>query len=113
MSVIDEELFQKRCKQNKSYLVYLLSECELGTEGWSGWMYYAVAHGFTDEEIYNDWVEQCKTIYGVDLSKDLKCRNGKWYCYYYELAKNELPSSVYGDSQPLFIEKCYKKHINY
>ena len=64
-----------------------------------------------DEEIYNDWIEQCKLIYGVDLSDDLKCMNGKWYCYY-ELAKNELPSSVYGDSQPLCIEKCYRKHTD-
>ena len=109
--IINEELFQKRCKQG-AYLVYLLSSCEMGSEGLSGWMYYAVAHGSTDEEIYNDWVEQCKVIYGVDLSEDLECLNGKWYCCYYELVKNELPSAVYGDSQPLLIEKCYRKHID-
>ena len=109
--IINEELFKKRCKQGKAYLVYLLSDCEMGSEGLSGWMYYAVAHGSTDEEIYNDWVEQCKVIYGVDMSEDLECINGKWYCYY-ELVKNELPSTVYGDSQPLFIEKCYSKHID-
>ena len=109
--IINEELFQKRCKQRKSYLVYLVTECEMGSEGWSGWSYYAIAHGDTDEEIYNDWIEQCKILYGVDLSNDLKCVNGKWYCYY-ELAKNELPSSVYGDSQPLCIEKCYRKHVD-
>ena len=108
--IINEELFQKRCKQG-AYLVYLLSDCEMGSEGLSGWMYYAVAHGSTDEEIYNDWVEQCKVIYGVDLSENLECINGKWFCYY-ELVKNELPSCVYGNSQPLYIEKCYSKHID-
>jgi hypothetical protein len=83
----------------------------MGSEGWSGWDYYAVAHGSTDEEIYQDWVEQCKMIYGVDLSEDLKCVNGKWYCRY-ELVKSELPNSVYGHAQPIYIEKSYKKHIN-
>ena len=83
----------------------------MGSEGWSGWGYYAIAHGDTDEEIYNDWIEQCKILYGVDLSKDLRCMNGNWYCYY-ELAKNELPSSVYGDSKPLCIETCYRKHVD-
>lgn len=107
--VINEGLFQKRCKQRKSYLVYLVTSCEMGSEGWSGWDYYAVAHGSTEEEIYNDWIEQCKIIYGVDLSEDLKCVNGKWFCHY-ELAKNELPSSVYGDAQPIYIEESYKKH---
>ena len=109
--ILNEELFQKRLRQRKSYLVYLINTCEMGSEGWSGWSYYAVAHGETDEEIYNDWVEQCKTIYGVDLSEDLKYHNGKWFCYY-ELAKNELPISVYGHSQPIFVEACYRKHID-
>lgn len=109
--IINEELFQKRCKQRKVYLVYLVTTCETGSEGWSGWDYYAVAHGDTDEEIYNDWIDQVKVIYGVDLSKDLQCRNGKWYCYY-ELVKNELPTSIYGHSLPLFIEKSYEKHIS-
>lgn len=108
--IINEKLFQKRCKQRKVYLVYLVNPCEMGFEGWSGWQYYAVAHGDTDEEIYNDWIEQVKIIYGADLSEDLKCVNGKWRCYY-ELAKNELPTSVYGHSQQLIIEKCYEKHL--
>lgn len=41
--------------------------------------------------------------------RDLKCVNGKWFCHY-ELAKNELPSSVYGDAQPIYIEESYRKH---
>ena len=109
--VINEDLFQKRCKQKKSYLVYLVTSCEMGSEGWSGWSYYAVAHGDTDEEIYNEWIEQCKIIYRVDLTGDLRCVDGKWYCRY-ELIKNELPNSVYGDAQPIYIEKSYRKHLN-
>lgn len=44
-------------------------------------MYYAVAEGNTDEEIYNNWLENVKKIYDVDLSKDLRCDNGYWSCY--------------------------------
>lgn len=95
--------------KKKTWLVYLVSSCEMGSEGWSGWAYYAVAQGDTDEEIYNNWLENVKKIYDVDLSKDLKCHNGYWSCYY-PLAKNELPTSVYGDSQPLFVEAQYRKH---
>ena len=94
----------------KTWLVYLLSDCEMGSEGWSGWMYYCVAFWNTDEEIYNNWVENVKKIYGNDLSSDLKCNNGHWSCYY-ELCKNELPTQVYGHSEELNVEKCYRGHI--
>lgn len=115
--ILNEELFQKRNKQ-KTWLVYLIDGCEMGSEGWSGWSYYAVAHGDTDEEIYNDWLEQVKIIYGVDLSKDLEhsvgtYQNGESYDYwscYYPLAKNELPTSVYGNSKELTIDKKYDEH---
>jgi hypothetical protein len=83
----------------------------MGSEGWSGWQYYSVAFGDTDEEIYNNWVKNVKKIYDVDLSKDLKCRDGYWYCYY-PIHKCELPTSVYGNSEPINIEKCYSKHID-
>ncbi len=94
----------------KIWLVYLLAPCEQGSEGLSGWQYYSVALGNTDEEIYNNWVENVKEIYSVDLSEDLRCTNGYWSCYY-PLYKNELPTLIYGDSLPLFIEKQYKKHL--
>lgn len=95
----------------KTWLVYLLSSCELGSEGWSGWLYYSVARGNTDEEIYHDWIKNVKAIYDVDLSKDLKCYDGFWSCYY-PLVKNELPTSIYGDSQQLYIEKSFRSHID-
>lgn len=91
------------------YLVYLITSCEMGSEGWSGWMYYSVAYGFTEEEIYNDWVKNVKLIYGVDLSGDLKCNNGVWSCYY-PLAKNILPTEVYGNALPLKVEENFERH---
>lgn len=118
MPIINEDLWIKRAKQ-KSFLVYLVSDCEMGSEGWSGWMYYAICHGDTEEDLYADWIEQCKNIYGVDLSKDIKHHTGLnedgteydyWTCYY-QLAKNELPDNVYGRSEPLVIEKCFAKHV--
>lgn len=95
--------------RKKTWLVYLVSSCEQGSEGFSGWMYHSVAFGNTDEEIYNNWVENVKKIYDVDLSEDLRCMNGYWSCYY-PLHKNELKTSVYGDSQPLLVEAQYRKH---
>jgi len=107
-----EQESEKMQKANpQPWLVYLVSSCEMGSEGWSGWCYYCVAFGDTDEEIYNNWVENVKLIYGVDLSNDLKEHNGYWSCYY-PIYKNQLPTSVYGDSQPLLIEKCFRKHIS-
>lgn len=96
-------------ENKKTWLVYLLVPPEMGSEGWSGWSYYCIAKGNTDEEIYHDWVNNVKKIYDVDLSEDL-CQNssGTWSCYYL-LAKNELPTSVYGVSEPLKIEKCYQR----
>lgn len=89
----------------KIWLVYLLDKCDIGSEGWSGWSYYCIAEGNTDEEIYKDWLKNVKAIYGVDLSKHLRQQeDGRWTCYY-DLAKNELPTSVYGVSKPLLIEK--------
>ena len=40
----------------------MLTSCEQGSEGWSGWDYHSVALGDTDEEIYNSWVENVKEI---------------------------------------------------
>jgi hypothetical protein len=102
----------KKMYGKKTWLVYLLSCCEMGTEGYSGWMYHSVAFGDTDEEIYNNWIENVKKIYDVDLSKDLKCVDGHWHCHYYPLHKNELKTSVYGHSEPLFIDACYQKYNN-
>lgn len=95
--------------RKKTWLVYLVSSCETGSEGWSGWMYHSVAFGNTDEEIYNNWVENVKMIYDVDLSENLKCTDGYWSCYY-PLYKNELKTCVYGHSEPLFVNACYREH---
>ena len=97
--------------EKKTWLVYLLTTCEMGSEGWSGWMYHCVAFGDTDEEIYNNWIENVKKIHGKDLSKHLRCNNGYWSCMWCKLCKNELPTQVYGHSEELNVEKCYRGHI--
>lgn len=107
--IIDKEKWTKTL-YTKVWLVYLLSSCEMGSEGFSGWQYYSIAFGDTDEEIYSNWVENVKIIYGVDLSDDLKCVNGCWSCHY-PICKNELPTSIYGESQPIFVEAQYRKHL--
>lgn len=100
--ILDREKWNETLN-NKAWLVYLLTSCETGSEGWSGWQYHSVAFGVTDEEIYNNWVENVKQVYGTDLSEDLKCTDGYWSCYY-PLYKCELPRSAYGHSQPIRIE---------
>lgn len=104
--ITNNDLFMKTAAQ-PDYLVYLLDECQMGSEGWSGWMYYAVCHGDTDEELYKDWVKQVNHLYGVDLSEDLHCENGVWYSWALKLEKHELPARVLGNSQRLNIEKQY------
>ena len=106
--VLNEKKWRETLNK-KVWLVYLLTSCEQGSEGWSGWDYHSVALGDTDEEIYNSWVENVKEIYAVDLSEDLKCTNGFWSCHY-PLCKNELKTLVYGHSRPLIVDSCYEKH---
>ena len=97
-------------ENNKKWLVYLLESCEQGAEGWSGWMYYCIAFGNTDEEIYNNWLKNVKKVYEVDLSKNLRYDNGNWTCYY-DLYKVELKNSIYGHSKPIDINYNFEKHI--
>ena len=94
----------------KPWLVYITIQNEMGSEGWSSWAYHCIAFGDTEEEIYNNWVENVKKIYDVDLSEDLCCVNGNWHCYYHNIYKAELPTSVYGKSQQLLVKAQYKKH---
>lgn len=94
-----------------AWLVYLLVPCEMGSEGFSGWSYHSVAFGETDEEIYHNWIENVKKIYGVDLSEDLKCNGEYWSCYY-QLCKCKIPTSIYGESKPIHIVGCYIEHNN-
>lgn len=93
----------------KRWLVYLIGSCEMGSEGWSGWLYHCIAHGDTDEEIYLDWIRNVKKIYGNDLSTELRCYDGRWSCYY-PLAKVELPTTVYGQAGEIKLEACYNRH---
>lgn len=98
--------------RKKKWLCYLLSDCEQGSEGWSGWMYYAVAFGNTEEEIAKSWAENVKATYGVDLTSDLKYDNGHWFCSWFRINMHELKTSVYGKSEPIGIEFSYREHTN-
>lgn len=98
--------------RKKKWLCYLLSDCEQGSEGWSGWMYYAVAFGNTEEEIAKSWAENVKATYGVDLTSDLKYDNGHWFCSWFRINMHELKTSVYGKSEPIRIEFSYREHTN-
>lgn len=98
--------------RKKEWLCYLLSSCEQGSEGWSGWMYYAVAFGNTEEEVARSWAENVKATYGVDFTGRLKCHNGYWFCDWFRINMCELKTSVYGLSEPIKIEFPYRKHIN-
>ena len=98
--------------RKKKWLCYLLSDCEQGSEGWSGWMYYAVAFGNTEEEIAKSWAENVKATYGVDLTSDLKYDNGHWFCSWFRINMHELKTSVYGKSEPIIIEFSYREHTN-
>ena len=97
----------------KKYLCYILTSCEMGSEGWSGWMYYCVAQGNTPEEVVHNWIDNVKLLYGIDLSNDLhidehtKCIS----IHYYKFCMNELKGTIYGDSQELNIEFPYRKHL--
>lgn len=91
----------------KTWLVYITIQPGMGSEGWSSWAYHCVAFGDTDEEIYRNWAENVKKIYNVDLSNDLIYSNGQWRCYYYDIHKNELLTSVYGRAKELGIVATY------
>jgi hypothetical protein len=118
MAIVNEDLWIKRTEQ-KSFLVYLVSDCEMGSEGWSGWMYYAVCHGDTEEELYADWVEQCKKTYTVliypkilSITQVLTKMEANMIIgrAIIDWQKANFPDSVYGHSRPLVIEKCFTKH---
>lgn len=99
------------------WLVYSVSCCEQGTEGWSGYQHYAVVSGDTDEEIYNNYAEEVKRLYDVDISEYLECRKrtvggkevSEWYAYY-PIRKTKLPEDVYGHSKYVEVIPVYDKH---
>ena len=96
-------------KDKQKWLVYFIYSpvmCQHDT----GWRYFSVASGDTDEEIYRDWVNNVKLIYGVDYSDKIKYDEHlkKWFCNYEELYKCKLPDYVIGHANPISINCTYQ-----
>lgn len=92
-----------------SYLIYLVESCEPEFNGSAGWSFYAVVQGNTDKERVQNWLEAVKNMYGVDLSNDLVCHNGRWFTRY-PIAITKLPKAVYGIPKELDIQPSFDKH---
>jgi hypothetical protein len=93
----------------KTYLVYQVGSCEMGSEGWSNRYYPCIAQGNTKQEVIDNWVENVKIIYGHILNP-VYHESTATYVDYYPIYMNELVLSVYGDAQPYEIINCYKQH---
>lgn len=95
--------------RKKTYLVYQVGSCEMGSEGWSSRYFPCVAQGNTKKEVINNWVENVKTLYGITI-EPVYYESTDTYADYYPIYMNELVQSVYGDVQPYEIINCYRKH---
>lgn len=95
--------------EKKTYLVYQVGSCEMGSEGWSNRYFPCVAQGNTKEEVIKNWVENVKTLYGHE-PKPTYNKATDTYRDYYPIYMNELVQSVYGIVEPYEIRNCYKEH---
>lgn len=95
------------------YLCYLLGDCEQCSEGWRAYMYYCVAEGNTPEEICKNWLENVKTLYNVDLSKDVFFgKSDTIFFHGNKFCASKLKTGVYGYPQELNINFTYEKHLD-
>lgn len=95
------------------YLCYLLGDCEQGSDGWRTYMYYCVAEGNTPEEICKNWLENVKTLYNVDLSKDVCFGKSNTISFHgNKFCTSKLKMGVYGHPQELNINFPYEKHLD-
>ena len=93
----------------KTYLVYQLIDCEMGSEGWSYKTYLCVAQGNTKHEVVKNWVENVKALYGVDLHPKYNSTT-KTYSDYYPIVMTPLITEAYGRATPYRIDKGYEGH---
>ena len=68
--------------KKKTYLVYQVGTCEMGSEGWSSRYFPCVAQGNTKEEVVNNWVENVKTLYGQTINPKYDSKSDSYYDYY-------------------------------
>lgn len=95
----------------KSWLVYLVGSCEMGSEGYSSMMYPCVCYGDTDEEILSDYLANIETLYGSDfMRKNLSFNESGNVSSYYPIHKVRIPREVYGRVEDYIITLRYEDH---
>lgn len=95
----------------KSWLVYLVGSCEMGSEGNSSILYPCVCYGDTDEEILQSYLKNIKNLYQNDfMEKNISYNKFGDVFSYYPMHKVYLPRSVYGRVQDYTITLTYEDH---
>lgn len=95
----------------KSWLVYLVGSCEMGSEGHSCMMYPCVCYGDTDEEILSDYLANIETLYGSDfMRKNLSFDKSGDVSSYYPIHKVKIPRGVYGRVKDYIVTLQYEDH---
>lgn len=89
----------------KIYLVYQLSEQEMGSEGYSTRFNFEVVEAESESEAIHKWHKQHGT------TTELYENNGHWFCYY-EVVANELPTVHYGAVEKFKIIDCWNACVD-
>ena len=81
----------------KTWLCHIVKLPEVGSEGYSSFMYSCVAHGDTDEEILKSYIKNIKQVYDVDFENNIKKgTDGSAYIDYYQIVKFPLLTEQIG-----------------
>lgn len=92
----------------KTWLVYQVGACEMGSEGSSSMHHLCIAQGDTKEEVIKNYVENVKFLYGYELSPMIN-KVGDYYDYY-KIDMTEIKTSVYGNVLNYEVILNYQKH---
>lgn len=93
----------------KTYLVYQLIDCEMGSDGRSYKAYLCVAQGNSKHEVIKNWVENVKALYGEEVTPTYNSVT-KTYSDYYPIVMTPLITEAYGRATPYRIDKGYEGH---
>lgn len=96
--------------QKKTYLVYQVGTCEMGSEGVSSIHHPCIAQGDTKKEVIENYIDNVEALYGYRLNPKY-IEESDTYVDYYPIDMRELILSVYGDIQGFNIETAYRKHL--
>ncbi len=95
--------------QKKTYLVYQVGTCEMGTEGCSSIHFPCIAQGDTKEEVVENYIDNVEALYRYRLEPKYIEKSDS-YIDYYPIEMKELTLSVYGHIRELNVETVYEKH---